>query len=86
MGTRTFVSLISACPSGESIDPKTRNGRTISTPWLLIHQHPCSSPFLLLLDSRLQIPWGIPCEVALPCATQNELHEEDAKQLLANGY
>ena len=30
-------------------------------------------------------PWGIPCEVALPCATQNELHEEDAKQLLANG-
>ena len=30
-------------------------------------------------------PWGIPCEVALPCATQNELHQEDAKQLLANG-
>ena len=30
-------------------------------------------------------PWEIPCEVALPCATQNELHEEDAKQLLANG-
>ena len=30
-------------------------------------------------------PWGIPCDVALPCATQNELHEEDAKQLLANG-
>ena len=30
-------------------------------------------------------PWRIPCEVALPCATQNELHEEDAKQLLANG-
>jgi glutamate dehydrogenase (NADP+) len=30
-------------------------------------------------------PWGIPCEVALPCATQNELHVEDAKQLLANG-
>ena len=30
-------------------------------------------------------PWGIPCEVALPCATQNELQEEDAKQLLANG-
>lgn len=30
-------------------------------------------------------PWGIPCEVALPCATQNELHVEDAKQLLVNG-
>lgn len=30
-------------------------------------------------------PWGIPCDVALPCATQNELHLEDAKQLVANG-
>ena len=30
-------------------------------------------------------PWGIPCDVALPCATQNELFEEDAKQLVANG-
>ena len=30
-------------------------------------------------------PWNIPCDVALPCATQNELHEEDAKALVANG-
>ena len=30
-------------------------------------------------------PWGEKCDVALPCATQNELHGEDAKQLLANG-
>ena len=30
-------------------------------------------------------PWGIPCEVALPCATQNELDENDAKSLLKNG-
>lgn len=30
-------------------------------------------------------PWGIPCDVALPCATQNELDEEDAKTLLKNG-
>ncbi len=30
-------------------------------------------------------PWGVPCDVALPCATQNELHEEDAKTLLKNG-
>ena len=29
--------------------------------------------------------WGIKCDIALPCATQNELHEEDAKKLLANG-
>ncbi|SHI67038.1 NADP-specific glutamate dehydrogenase [Algibacter luteus] len=30
-------------------------------------------------------PWGVKCEVALPCATQNELHEEDANILLKNG-
>ena len=29
--------------------------------------------------------WSIKCDVALPCATQNELHLEDAKQLVANG-
>lgn len=29
--------------------------------------------------------WDVPCHVALPCATQNELHEEDAKQLIKNG-
>ncbi|MBN1767767.1 MAG: NADP-specific glutamate dehydrogenase [Prolixibacteraceae bacterium] len=30
-------------------------------------------------------PWGEKCDVALPCATQNELNEDDAKALLANG-
>lgn len=30
-------------------------------------------------------PWGIKCEVALPSATQNEIDEEDAKTLIANG-
>lgn len=29
--------------------------------------------------------WQIKCDIALPCATQNELHLEDAKQLVANG-
>ena len=29
--------------------------------------------------------WQIPCDVALPCATQNELNGEDAKTLLKNG-
>ncbi|EEQ60463.1 NAD(P)-specific glutamate dehydrogenase [Clostridiales bacterium 1_7_47FAA] len=29
--------------------------------------------------------WTIPCDIALPCATQNELNLEDAKILLANG-
>ena len=29
--------------------------------------------------------WSTKCDVALPCATQNELHLEDAKMLVANG-
>ena len=32
-----------------------------------------------------QKPWGVPCDIALPCATQNELDEAAAKTLLANG-
>ncbi len=30
-------------------------------------------------------PWGIKCDIALPCATQNELDGDDARQLLAHG-
>jgi glutamate dehydrogenase (NADP+) len=30
-------------------------------------------------------PWGVPCDLALPCATQNELLGPDAKMLLDNG-
>ena len=29
--------------------------------------------------------WGIKCDIALPCATQNEINEESAKKLIANG-
>ena len=29
--------------------------------------------------------WSVKCDIALPCATQNELHLEDAKALVANG-
>ncbi len=29
--------------------------------------------------------WTIPCDIALPCATQNELNGDDAKALIANG-
>ncbi|WP_274571036.1 NADP-specific glutamate dehydrogenase [Neisseria leonii] len=32
-----------------------------------------------------QKPWAVACDVALPCATQNELDETDAKTLLSNG-
>ena len=30
-------------------------------------------------------PWCVNCDVAMPCATQNELNEDDAKTLLSNG-
>jgi glutamate dehydrogenase (NADP+) len=32
-----------------------------------------------------ETPWKEKCDIALPCATQNELHSDDAKALLANG-
>lgn len=30
-------------------------------------------------------PWEVKCDVALPCATQNEIYENDAKELIKNG-
>ena len=30
-------------------------------------------------------PWGVKCDIALPCATQNELNEQDARTLVENG-
>lgn len=30
-------------------------------------------------------PWGVPCDIAMPSATQNELNGDDARTLLANG-
>ena len=30
-------------------------------------------------------PWEVKCDIALPCATQNELNQQDAKNLLKNG-
>lgn len=30
-------------------------------------------------------PWGVKCDIAMPCATQNEIENHDAEKLLANG-
>jgi glutamate dehydrogenase (NADP+) len=30
-------------------------------------------------------PWEVKCDIAIPCATENELNEEDARNLVANG-
>jgi glutamate dehydrogenase (NADP+) len=32
-----------------------------------------------------QRPWAVPCQLAFPCATQNELSGDDARTLVANG-
>ena len=32
-----------------------------------------------------QRPWGLECDIALPCATQNELRLADARTLIKNG-
>jgi len=32
-----------------------------------------------------QRPWGVPCDIALPCATQNEIEKADAESLVKNG-
>ncbi len=32
-----------------------------------------------------QRPWSVPCQIAMPCATQNELDENDARTLVDNG-
>merc|ERR1711933_638278 len=35
--------------------------------------------------ARKQKPWSLSCDYAYPCATQNEVSGDDAKQLIANG-
>lgn len=32
-----------------------------------------------------EMPWGVPCDLALPCATQNELDGDAARKLVGNG-
>jgi len=32
-----------------------------------------------------QKPWGVPCDIAIPCAIQNEIQEEEAQLLIKNG-
>ena len=34
---------------------------------------------------KCEKPWGISCDIAMPCATQNELDAADAKTLISNG-
>ena len=40
---------------------------------------------LMLNTMKEKRPWNIKCDIALPCATQNEINEEDATTLVKNG-
>lgn len=48
-----------------------------------IHQFPEQYKSAVFLDKKT--PWHLPCDIALPCATQNELNEVDAQELIKNG-
>ncbi|MDB4006931.1 NADP-specific glutamate dehydrogenase [Flavobacteriaceae bacterium] len=48
-----------------------------------IHEYVKKYPNAAFLKNKT--PWEIPCDIALPCATQNELNEHDAKILIKNG-
>ena len=34
---------------------------------------------------KSKTPWNVPCDIALPCSTQNELNKNDAESLIKNG-
>ncbi len=48
-----------------------------------VREYPQIYPSARFLEG--QGPWSVRCDVALPCATENELNEEDAQMLLDNG-
>ena len=48
-----------------------------------IREYAQKYPKSVYLDG--QRPWNIPCDIALPCATQNEIEAEDARNLVKNG-
>lgn len=47
--------------------------------------HEYASEFEGVTYHEGETPWKVPCDIALPCATQNELLEDDAKALVQNG-
>jgi len=49
-----------------------------------VHPDSVYTPISHYPEGRHQA-WDVPCDVAFPCATQNELNLEDAKVLVANG-
>lgn len=74
---------------GTVIDPAGFNAEKLS---ILMdvknHRYGRISEYAERIDATFEAgkrPWHVPADVALPCATQNELDENDAKTLIENG-
>jgi glutamate dehydrogenase (NADP+) len=76
-------------PDGYIHDPKGVSGEKID--YMLELRESCQDivkPYADKFGAEFiagKRPWEVKCDIALPCATQNELDEKDAKALLANG-
>ncbi len=59
--------------------------------WLIEHENAFDNNLRTFAEERHgkwlagEKPWGLKCDVALPCATQNELQLDDARTLVDNG-
>ncbi len=51
---------------------------------LVMNQYKSFHPEAIYSPTNADI-WKIPCDIAMPCATQNEIYLESAKDLVANG-
>ena len=77
-------------PDGAIYDPEGMNDEKIAYMLeLRASNNDVVAPFAEKFPSATFYPgkkaWSIKCDIAMPCATQNELNEEEAKTLIANG-
>jgi len=76
-------------PDGYIYDPNGISGEKIE--YLLEMRASCRDrveDYLEEFDSTFypgEKPWGVKVDVVIPCATQNDIHIEDAKKIVANG-
>ena len=77
-------------PDGYIYDPEGISGEKIDYMLELRASNqdiiePYARKFRSAVFDKDKHPWEVKCDIALPCATQNELNEEDAETLVKNG-
>jgi len=77
-------------PDGYVHDPECISGEKINYMLeLMASNEDVIKPFSYDFNSAKFVPgkhpWEVECDIAMPCATENELNEEDAKTLIKNG-